>query len=271
MERTEYASGTTATAATTTQTVPIPNTFFKRSRGIVALHVKMTTVQFQHLTRIVVKIDGSEVFDMTPAQYRVYLQRFAKRFNSAAYPADTDTEFSIMFGALEYDEGDPRRNLQQLQPGQISVELGINNTPGAGTLAVSWDWEDQDALDYLQISRHALGIADALTREQKEIKVSGRIKGLSINTTGLTEGLIYANHGSVESPVWDVVFKGSGTDLIQRERIKNGSAATNPLATKFYSPLPGKLMFELTTSGWAGVANEVVLYKVLPGPARQAA
>lgn len=265
MDRHGYNSGTIATTATTADTIIIPTERITQKKGIVELIIIMTVVQFQHLTRIVVKVNGKEKFDMTPAQYRQYLQRFSQRHSSAAYPANTDTSWSIIFFAPEIDEGDPRRYQQQLEPGDVSIELTKNNTPGAGTVAVEWAYSLDPAGAYFEASRQGIGIAASATREEKTFTQEGNLKGYAINTTGLTEGRLFWNAGTPESPVWDPLIEGTGPGFIEEQRVDDGSAATDPIARRIPKPVPCRLKLILTTAaGWGGATNELVTFRVRP-------
>ena len=267
MDRHGYNSGTIVTTATTADTIIIPSERITQQRGIVELNIIMTVVQFQHLTRIVVKVNGREKVDWTPAQFRQYLQRFSGRNSTAAYPANTDTSWSIPFYALELDEGDERRYRQQLEPGAVSIELTKNNTPGAGTVAVEWSYSNDPALAYFEVSRQGIGIAANATREEKTFSQEGFLKGYSLNTTGLNEARISWNAGTADSPVWDSLFEGTGLALIEEQRIDDGSAAVDPISRRLPKPVPCRLKFILTTGGtWGGVTNEFVSYRVRPAP-----
>lgn len=268
MDRHGYNSGSIATLATTTQTAIIPTERITQKRGIVELLIIMTVVQFQHLTRIVVKVNGKEKMDMTPAQFRQYIQRFSKRHAAAAYPANTDTSWSIPFYALELDEGDDRRYRQQLEPGDVSIEIGINNTPGAGTLAVEWAYSLDPALAYLEVSRQGIGIAASATREEKTFSQEGFLKGYSINSTGLTELRMFWNAGNIEQPIWDPLIEATGAGVVEEQRLDDGSAATDPISRRIPKPVPTKLKLILTTAaGWGGVTNELVTYRTRPNVA----
>lgn len=265
MDRHGYNSGTVPTTATTADTIIIPTERIVQKRGIVELLIVMTVVQFQHLTRIVVKVNGKEKLDLTPAQFRQYIQRFAKRHNSAVYPANADTSWSIPFYAMEVDEGDPLRYRQQLEPGDVSIELTKNNTPGAGTVAVEWCYSLDDALAYFEASRQGIGIAANATREEKTFTQEGMLKGYSINTTGLTEGRIAYNVGTKDQPVWESLIEGTGSGFVEEQRLDDGSAATDPIVRRLPKVVPCKLRLILTTGGtWAGTGNELVTYRVIP-------
>jgi len=267
MDRHGYNSGTIATTATTADTIIIPTERITQKRGIVELIIIMTVVQFQHLTRIVVKVNGKEKLDMTPAQFRQYIQRFSKRHASAAYPANADTSWSIPFYATELDEGDERRYRQQLEPGDVSVELTKNNTPGAGTVAIEWAYSLDPALAFFEVSRQGIGIAANATREEKVFSQEGWLKGYSINTTGLSELRLFWNAGGADQPVWDPLIEGTGAGTIEEQRLDDGSAATDPISRRLAKPVPCRLKLILTTGGtWGGVTNELVTYRVRPAP-----
>ena len=271
MDRHGYNSGSIATTATTADTIIIPTERITQKKGIVELIIIMTVVQFQHLTRIVVKVNGKEKIDMTPAQYRQYLQRFSKRHSSTAYPAATDTSWSIVFYATELDEGDDRRYRQQLEPGDVSIELTKNNTPGAGTVAIEWAYSLDDPLAFLEISRQGIGIAASATREEKTFSQEGNLKGYSLNTVGLTELRFFWNAGGAESPVWDPLIEATGAGVIEEQRLDDGSTATDPIARRIPKPVPCRIKLILTTAaGWAGTANEIVTYRTKPVVAKAA-
>lgn len=260
-----YSSGSIATLATTTQTQTIPTERIAAKAGIIALNIIMTVVQFQHLTRIVVYVNGKPKLDMTPEEFRQYLQRFFKRFNSTAYPADAATSWTIPFYAGELDEGDPLKYAQQLEPGDVSIELGINNTPGAGTLRAEWDTTNTPAQSFLEISRQGIGIG-ASSEEEKIFTQQGLLKGFSLNTTGLTElELDYDKNAGVGNPDWKRLIEATGAGLVERQRLEDGSFDTDPIATKILTPVPCRLRIRLTTAaGWAGTSNALVLYRLRP-------
>ncbi len=256
----EFNAGATVTSNLTADTVTIPTERLTRQKGILALMLIFTTVQFQHVTKIVVKVNEVIKFDMTPAEFRVYLQRYAKRFNSAAYPANGDLAWTIPFYLLELDEGDPRKWSQQLMEGPISIEISKSATPAAGVVNVSWVWTNQAAATYLEVTRHAIGIGASNGGEDKFFNLEGSMKGYIMNTTGVTELTLEINVSQDEkNPDWRQIFKGSGAQMIEMERLEDGSAATDPLAKRLASPVVTKLKVRLVTSGtWAGTGNAIV-------------
>lgn len=268
MLKTAYSSGTTAGTATTADTIIVPSDKFVQKRGIVKLLIVTTTLQFQHLTQIVVKVGDREVFNMTPTQFRLYLQRFMPEKSGSVYPAAAATSWEIPFYALEFDEGDPRRYLQQLEPGEIQLELTKDATPGASTVQVGWVYdEDVQAQAYFRVSRRAIGVAASQTLEDKRFTGEGFLKFWILNTTGLTEGRIYADVSpDAEKRDYRRLFIGSGTMLAQNQRMEDGSAATNPICQRVMDPyLRARMMLELTTAaGWAGAANELVMGHLIP-------
>lgn len=256
----EFNAGATVTSNLAADTVTIPTERITRQQGILALILAFTTVQFQHVTKIVVKVNEVIKFDMTPAEFRVYLQRMAKRYNAAAYPANGDLTWTIPFYLLELDEGDPRKWSQQLEPGPISIEISKNSTPAAGTVSVSWMWTNQAAASYLEVSRHAIGIGASNGGEEKFFNLTGNMKGYIINTTGITEMTLDINVSADEkNPDYRQIFKGSSGQMIEMERLEDGSAATDPLCKRLANPVVAKLRLRLVTSGsWAGTANAIV-------------
>lgn len=272
MLRTGYTTGTIATTATTADTVIVPAERITIKRGVVKLLIVTTVVQFQHLTQIVVKVGDREVFNMTPAEFRIYMQRFMPEKSAAVYPAATAVAWEIPFCAMEFDEGDPRRYLQQLEPGDIQVELTKDATPGAGTVQIGWVYEDAaQPLAYFRVTRRTMNVAASLTLEDRLFKGQGTLKFFILNSTGLTEARIYArlNARDEDAEQLDRIFIGSGTMLVQAQRTEDGSAASNPVCYRMHDDgLPARVKLELTTAaGWAGVANEFVMGHLIPARA----
>lgn len=261
----EYSGNLMQTTATTADRVVIPIDRITRQRGLLGLVFAFSTVQFQHVTQIVIKVNSKDKIDLTPAQFRQLLQRMAKRFNAAAYPANGDLTWFFPFYNTEYDEGDPRRYSQQLQPGPVYVEIYKNATPGAGTLRVGWAWTDQAAANYVEMSRYAIGIGANSGGETKDFFLEGALKAYMINTTGVTELRKSVNAGTTESPDLTPIFEGNSTELIEQERLEDGSASTDPICKRLQRPILARLRLRLQTSGtWAGANNELVTVRTIP-------
>lgn len=268
MRHLDYDGTIDTTTATTADDIIWRPERIKAKRGIVGLLVLTTVVQFQHWTKIVVKVGGNIKIDMTPAQFKLYLQRFSKRYPSAAFPADTATEVFIPFYNLEYDEGDGRRYLQQLEPGNVQVEISKNNTPGAGTAQLAWVWADEEATDFFEVKRIPLGVPVSSPKKQVDIELeAGRVvDGLIINTTGVTDYELWAGYTQNEKDiVYSQVDHGTAAMLIKKQVLDDGTVTTNPICHKMEVPLPRRVRFQITADGtYGGPNNEAVFILSVP-------
>lgn len=256
-----YQTNTQNTTATTAKTYTFnPKSDLVVQRGVVGLLVVMTVVQFQHLVEFRIKVNSDLKVRLTPAQLRLYFQRFSKRYPSAAFPADAALTFVIPFWNLEYDEGDPRRYMQQLEPGPVTFEIDVNATPGAGTLKVAMLWADEPATHYFEFKQFTFSTVPASSDQANaDFNLPGyEARGYIMNTTGITKGQLMLNDprdpDNVQLRVPHDDFDADY--LIGGQILDDGSVTTNPICRRFTTPVPAMFHFELQTGvGWAGPTN----------------
>lgn len=249
-----YRAATVALAASTVETLTFSGDTLPKS-GVVGLSFAITgtSKQYNSIDFVVVKVNGVTQYHATQAQLRLYLERFSRANES---PADADTNWMIPF-YIPDEKGD-RRYEAQLRPGDVTVEVTTTSVANTGTLQIGWVLSDVKAKFYTQILRHVLNIAASDSAGERILKREGLLRGFSVNTTGLDEiRLIAGGQQMLQLP---------GTHLIASQRPERNDTTLNPLSFKLHAPVPaGELNFLLRTAGtWAGVANELVTYTIVP-------
>jgi len=262
----DYRSATATLTATTADDAQIDSDKIPK-KGIIAFHfvVTGTNQQFSNMTRFQILIHGRTVFDMTPTQLKVYLQKFTW----ANYvPGNTDTSWSIPFFFTE--ETGKRAEEMQLEPGDVTIIVSKNATGAAGTLQVAWSNTDVQPRFYFRALRGTLQAAASQNAEEKEVKRRGLLRGIIINTTGLDEVIVESKR-TRKTPMalrefTGIWIKTTGTMLTQIQKDANGTTVTDPIAYKLREPAAADLnVYRLKTNGsWAGTGNEVVSLLMVP-------
>ena len=86
------------------------------------------------------------------------------------------------------------------------------------------------------------------------------MKAITINTTGLTSARVLLNGVQI--------LMLSGALLTQAQMVENSDVDVDPLAIVFEDPLPAPSgnsgVYLTTAAAWAGVANEIGVYAIVP-------
>jgi len=264
----DYRSATAVLTATTADDTQIDSDKLPK-KGIIALHFRVTGTNqnLGNMTRFQILVNGRLVWDMTPTQLRVFLQKFTW----ANYvPATTDTQWTIPFFLT--DESGRRAEEMQLEPGDVTIIVSKNATGAAGTLEVSWSLAQPGVLAkwYARSLRGTLQVAASQSADEKEVKRRGLLRGIIINTTGLNE-LVAESKITRKTPQEFHDFTGiwlrtSGNHLLQIQKSENGTTITDPIAYRLRQPAAADLnVYKFNTAaGWGGTGNELVSLLMVP-------
>ena len=262
----DYRAATATLTATTADDTQVDSDKIPK-KGVTAIHflVTGTNQQFSNMTRFQILVNGRLVVDFTPTQLKVYLQKFTW----ANYvPANTDTQWTIPF--YFPDESGRRAEEQQLEPGDITVIVSKNATGAAGTLQIAWSLSDVNPKFYFRAVRGTLQAATSSNAEEKEVKRRGLLRGIVINTTGLNEVVIESKRTrktpAVLEKLTGIWLRTTGSQLLQIQKDRNGTAVTDPICYQLRNPVSADLnVLKLNTSGsWAGNTNEMVSILMIP-------
>lgn len=141
----------------------------------------------------------------------------------------------------------------------MTVEVETDGTAAAtGTLGLSWHHNTEPLKYFSTFLCSATQIA-ASSSSMFPCTSRGLLGGFSINTTGLTNVVLYINN----QPVLDM----AGAALIESQRIDNHDVRTNPIFVRLpdFYPVVGQCgLYIEAGSGWAGAANQVGYWTIVP-------
>jgi hypothetical protein len=226
------------------------------SSGVVAYHIYFTggaANQLGNLTRCRVKANSQTIYDFNPA---THFRTFIERISRANYaPASTVVRFTIPF-YLPDAKGDDRYVSQFPRNAIPTIELVTNASFITGTALVGWQRTDMKPALFPKLLGITLNAAASLTNYTYPISTDGEVRGFSINTTGLNRAKLVLD---------DVVrWQYDGTFALEGNQLENPQTITDPLFNKLHGTQPappGRSYWNLDTAGgWAGVANESVLW-----------
>ena len=247
-----------ATTATTAETMTfLPDEI--ACAGVTEYVINTVTVQYQHLTRFRVKLNGVTVSNFAPAVLSGIWRRFSKWDN----PATTAVVATIPLHALTFPD-DPQLRLMGLPPGQATVEVDKNATPAAGTMGIAWRQQG----DVSKMVRAYTGIFS----EQGNVAASS-VAELPIRKPGLLKGLVLPECAPAYLDDVQLLWKGypvisnSGANLLALESMEGGVVQTTAYTyVPLRDPVPAnECVLRLTTgASWAGATNEIGYVTYVP-------
>lgn len=238
-----------ATTATTAETMTfLPDEI--TSQNVTEFVLNTVTVQYQHLTRFRIKLNGFTISNFTPA----VLSGIWRRFSKWDQPATTAVVACLPCHALTYPD-DPMLRTMALPPGAYTVEVDKNATPAAGTMGIGWRSNDNPAVKmYLSIFSEAANVAASTTVE------------LPVRKAGLLRGVVLPECAPAYLDDYQLLWRGrplisnSGAGLLALECMEGGVVQTTAYVyVPLRDPVPASECVQRLTTGasWAGVTNEI--------------
>ena len=156
------------------------------SAGVVAYHFvwQGTTAGNANadITRIRVKADNRQIFDVCYPHYAKWLERFSQ--NGVA-PATNALRFSLWFNLLDIVDDDLADVCQFPRGAVPTVEITTGSNTVAGNVYAGWTQTDQAPQFYSQLIGQQMNIAASATNANFPISTTGAIRGAILDTTSL--------------------------------------------------------------------------------------
>lgn len=254
----DFNQSTKVTAANTTVTftaTDIPGD------GVVAYILDFTGagMTIGDLTRIRVKAGGNQIWDVDFAHYAAWFERYS--YSNRA-PAAADTRMTIPFWLPGYSDENVADQSQFPKGAAPSLELVIGAGGAAGTVTCSWLRSTVAPKWYPAFLGNTLNWAASTNNNRYPLTEPGTIKGIGLNTTGLTRGRLEL--GGVKR------FEAGSAGLIESQSYYSPVTLANPLMYDLAGPdfltggqsaPPGvSAIYGDLAAGWAGVANEASVF-----------
>lgn len=239
------------------------------SAGVVAYHFGMTADTFNIVNRIRVKADNRLIYDVGPAHFR----KWAERFSSVGYTMPTDLlRFSIPFNLFDIVDDD-LADVCQFPRGTVpTVELTLQcrggSTPASitgGKIYAGWTQTDAQPVFYPTLIGQQMNIAASATNATFPISERGAIRGMIVDTTGLGRFKCELN-GFQYVHAFSAAYLGAtcGDGLLESQSLEDGAGKNGgvTIATQAGFRIPmvvasqGSSRVELDTyGGWAAGAS----------------
>jgi hypothetical protein len=259
-----YGSGRTI-AATTAQTLTWTQSEIA-SAGVVAYHVELTGTNndLGAITRIRVNMNGQPFVDITPAQLISYFNTFGRGVPLLAL---TDTRFTIPLNLLDAFGADEQDVCQFPVGAQVQLDLVTDASTSAGSAFVSWTETNVRAQVFPRLLASQMNIAASVALARFAFGDPGNVRGLYLPHAGLQRfrGLI-GGRQVVNAPSLDYLGAATGDGLAEIARLwgagQDPAVPFIPITVNEPAPITGSFVEIQTGSGWAGVANELVVYAI---------
>lgn len=154
------------------------------SAGVIAYHFAWQGSGNDNtdITRIRVKADNRQIFDVGYKHYAKWLERFSQ--NGFA-PATSLQRFSIWFNLLDIVDDDLADVCQFPRGAVPTVEITTGSSTVGGTIYAGWTQTDQAPQFYSQLIGQQMNIAASATNATFPISTTGAIRGAILDTTAL--------------------------------------------------------------------------------------
>lgn len=212
------------------------------------------------LSRIRLKAGGNQIIDVDFAHYSSWFERYSFG-NRAPLAGDTSMTIPLFLpGRRNELEADQCQFPRGAAP---SLELVIGAGGAAGTVTCHWVRSTVAPLYYPAFLGQVLNWSASTNNNRYPITEGGAVKGVTLNTTGLTRGRLEL--AGVKR------FEASGLGLIESQRCDSPATISNPIAYDVAGPdlgggqvaTPGNsALYGDLAAGWTGVANEAGIYAI---------
>src|SRR5260221_9246071 len=146
------------------------------STGVVGLHFATTggaANSFANIcTRVVVRADSTQIFNVQPLHYRKWLERFSQ----SNFPLTTAaTAWSLWFNFADIPDDDLAHQCQFPRGAIPSIQFTTTAAAVTGSLILRWTISDQPAVFYPRLIGQPMNLAASLTNAAFPIKEQGQI------------------------------------------------------------------------------------------------
>lgn len=241
------------------------------SAGVVAYHFVMTTAAntVADLTRIRVKADNRLIYDVNLTHFR----KWQERFSSVGYALDTTLQrFTIPFNLFDIVDDD-LADVCQFPRGTVpTVEITTGNATGAGKIFAGWTQTDAQPVFYPTLIGQQMNVAASATNAGFPINSQGAIRGMVVDTTGLSRFKAELNgfqYHQLTGPQY--LGTTTGDMVLESQALEDGAGTSGGVTITAAAGLripmvvasQGSSRIEIDTgSSWGGNSNELTLWAI---------
>ena len=253
-------AATTATTATFDK--GIPKTAFRRfTFRVVGTN---NSLAGSAINKYVVKKNGTEIWNITPAQFRALLEATLGPIGGSV-PATSALRYTMPFDLYMKD------GILGLPTDVYTVEIDVDADSSAGSIKQSFEFADVEPAAYLRMMREPMGAAASSPGHPSYIKtkagipVLGWILPLVSATEGIQEAWLYRAPRDGANPI--EIWHGTYLDILESQAHYNPEAITNPFFWKpFDQPLdyPDGSYLKVKTGTSSVAGDEWVPVQMVP-------
>lgn len=215
-------------------------------------------------TSYVVKRRSTEIWNLTPAQFRAFLEATISPIGGSV-PATSALRYTMPFD-MYMKEG-----IMGLPSDAYTVEINYDADADAGSIKMSWEFADAEPGFYLRMVRESMQIPVSQAsypyyiKTRAGIPVMGFILPLVSATEGIQELWLYRapKDGAPAEELWH----GEYLDILESQAHYNPEAITNPFMWKpFKAPVdyPDGSYIKVKSGTSTVEADEIVPVQIVP-------
>lgn len=238
------------------------------SQNVVAYHVRLEGgSSLADITRIRVLQNGGSIVDLTPAQLIAYQNSFS--VGACMEPATTDDRFTLPFYMADAPTEELQDYCQFPSNASVQIEINIAATAAAGTMVIGYTVTDQVPRLYPRILSQQINAPAGATNFRLNFSESGIIRGIFLPHAGLDRFKLVLGGQEITSLPSAAYLGAAGGDLLSEvERVNGIGQFVDPgfqrVSVEKPAPITSSYLEITTAVAWAGVANEAVLYALVP-------
>ena len=274
MARRSNFNGQTKTIAAVTAQTLVWTASDIASERVVAYHLALqgTDNDVGAIARVRVSANGVQILNATPAQLRAYLQAFSVGA-ALKYPT-TSRVLTIPFCLLDAPTPEMQDVCQFPSRSEVQIEVTTDATVSAGSAIMGWTETDRPPELFPRLLASSMNIPASTSNQRFNFQSSGPVRGLCIPQAGLDRlrvvlggqdyyllpGSAYLALATMGNMLED------SQSLYGNGLASSGTPLQDPVFLRLTGGVPAPVQSSfvelVTQAGWAGVANELVVYDV---------
>lgn len=260
-------------AATTAQVITFTGNDLP-SAGVIAYHFTTYAgtgaTDVADITRIRVKADNRLIYDVNPTHFR----KWQERFSTVGYALPTAlTRWTIPFNLFDIVDDDLADTCQFPRGTVPTVEITLDASgSAAGAMYAGWTQTDAQPVFYPTLIGQQMNIAASATNATFPINSQGAVRGMLVNTTGLSRFKAELNGFQYHQLIGAAYLGNTNGDmLLESQALEDGAGSSGGVTITSAAGLrvpmvvasQGSSRVELDTgSGWGGTSNELTLWAI---------
>lgn len=254
-------------AAGVASTVTFPANEIEGS-GVIAynIHLQGAGNDLVDVDEVRVFSSGDIILQASPAQLRTFIEGTHK---TGSVQATSETTLHVPLYLPDAVDRDSRDSCQFPAGAQPQVEIDFLATAAAGTCMISWTVTDVPPAYVSRFYKTITNVPASATAARIALQDGGIIKGFVLNTVGVAQArLVLSGRETMRLPGPQFAALTFGNALLQTRMGEQPYTITDPFFIPVSAGLQaavGSSYIELDTgAAWAGAANELCVWSVVP-------